>query len=85
VSSVNSLVAAFVASSPAPLRPALDAMAELGPRLTTLLLAAAMFGLGTGIVARHLWPVPPRVLLLATVATLVAAGVALALVTLLDI
>ena len=44
-----------------------------------------MFGLGTGIVARHLWPVPLRVLLLAAVATLVAAGVALALVTLLDI
>lgn len=51
--------------------------------LTTLLLSAAMFGLGTGIVARHLWPVPVRALVLATVSTVVAAGVALALVVLL--
>ena len=48
-----------------------------------MLLSAAMFGLGTGIVARQLWPVPLRALLLAAVSTLVAATVALTLVTLL--
>ena len=56
---------------------------DLASSLTTVLLSAAMFGLGTGIVARHLWPVPVRVLVLATISTLVAAGVALGLVTLL--
>ncbi|GAA5115144.1 hypothetical protein GCM10023339_21760 [Alloalcanivorax gelatiniphagus] len=56
---------------------------DLAAGLTTLLLGAAMFGLGTSIAARHLWPVPARVLLLATVAMLVAAGVALGLVALL--
>ena len=54
---------------------------DLASSLTTVLLSAAMFGLGTGIVARHLWPVPVRVLVLATISTLVAAGVALGLVT----
>lgn len=56
---------------------------DLAAQLTTLLLSAAMFGLGTGIVARHLWPVPVRSLVLATFSTLIAASVALALVTLL--
>ncbi|GAA1924753.1 YeiH family protein [Nocardioides hwasunensis] len=56
---------------------------DVAGTLTTVLLSAAMFGLGTGIVARHLWPVPARALLLATISTLVAASVALALVTLL--
>ena len=56
---------------------------DLASSLTTVLLSAAMFGLGTGIVARHLWPVPVRVLVLATISTLVAAGVALSLVALL--
>ena len=56
---------------------------DVAGSVTTLLLSAAMFGLGTGIVARHLWPVPVRALLLATIATLVATTVALALVTLL--
>ena len=56
---------------------------DVAAQLTTLLLSAAMFGLGTGIVARHLWPVPVRALVLATASTLVAGGVALALVTLL--
>lgn len=56
---------------------------DLAAQMTTLLLSAAMFGLGTGIVARHLWPVPLRALLLATISTLVAGTVALALVTLL--
>lgn len=48
--------------------------------VTTVLLSAAMFGLGTTIVARQLWPVPVRALVLATVATVVAAGTSLALV-----
>lgn len=56
---------------------------DVAAELTTLLLGAAMFGLGTGIVARHLWPVPVRALLLASASTLVAGGVALALVVLL--
>jgi uncharacterized integral membrane protein (TIGR00698 family) len=56
---------------------------EVAGALTTLLLSAAMFGLGTGIVARHLWPVPVRALLLATLSTVVAAAVSLTLVTLL--
>jgi uncharacterized integral membrane protein (TIGR00698 family) len=59
-----------------------DGALDVAAVLTTLLLSAAMFGLGTGIVARHLWPVPVRALLLATASTVVAAGVALALVTL---
>jgi uncharacterized integral membrane protein (TIGR00698 family) len=57
----------------------LDAAAAL----TTLLLSAAMFGLGTSIVARHLWPVPVQALLLASISTLVAGGVSLALISVL--
>ncbi len=48
--------------------------------LTTLLLGAGMFGLGLGLRARDLWPVPPRALGLATASTLVAAGTSLLLV-----
>jgi hypothetical protein len=39
-----------------------------------------MFGLGLGLRARDLWPVPPRALGLATASTLVAAGTSLLLV-----
>lgn len=53
---------------------------DVAAALTTLLLSAAMFGLGTGIVARHLWPVPVRALLLASISTVVACAVSLALV-----
>jgi uncharacterized integral membrane protein (TIGR00698 family) len=56
---------------------------DLAGSVTTLLLSAAMFGLGTGIVARQLWPVPPRTLSLACFSTAVAAGVSLGLVILL--
>jgi uncharacterized integral membrane protein (TIGR00698 family) len=56
---------------------------DLAGSVTTLLLSAAMFGLGTGIVARQLWPVPPRTLGLACFSTAVAAGVSLGLVALL--
>lgn len=48
--------------------------------VTTVLLAAGMFGLGLGIRVRDLWPVPGQALALATAATLVAAGTSLALV-----
>ena len=47
---------------------------------TTLLLAAGMYGLGMGIRARDLWPLPVQALTLATVSTLVAGGTSLALV-----
>ncbi|KRF11324.1 hypothetical protein ASG90_16305 [Nocardioides sp. Soil797] len=56
---------------------------DLASDVTTCLLAAAMFGLGTTIVARQLWPLPVKALLLAVIATLVAGGVSLALVVLL--
>ena len=46
---------------------------------TTLLLAAAMFGLGLGMHFRALFPVPPRVLILAATSTVVAASVSLGL------
>jgi uncharacterized membrane protein YadS len=59
------------------------AVLDLAAALTTFLLSAAMFGLGPGIVARHLWPVPVRAVLLASLSTVVAVAVALALVTLL--
>lgn len=57
-----------------------DQVLDVAGALTTVLLSAAMFGLGTGIVAKHLWPVPARVLVLATVSTLVAASLSLGLV-----
>ena len=41
--------------------------------LTTLLLAAGMYGLGMGIRARDLWPLPIQVLTLATISTIIAA------------
>lgn len=47
--------------------------------LTTLLLCAAMVGLGRGVRGRDLWPLPGRLFLLSALATLVAAGVSLAL------
>lgn len=46
---------------------------------TTVLLAAAMFGLGLGMQVRTLFPVPFRVLALAASSTLVAATVSLAM------
>lgn len=57
-------------------------MLSLASAITTILLSAAMFGLGTSVAARHLWPAPGRALALACVATLTAGGVSLGLVTL---
>lgn len=54
-------------------------MLDAASALTTVLLSAAMFGLGTGIVARNLWPVQLRAVVLAGVSTAVAAGASLAL------
>ena len=51
--------------------------------VTTLLLAAGMFGLGLGFRIPDLWPIPLRAFNLAGLSTLVAAGVSLTLVLLL--
>ncbi|MFF5979448.1 YeiH family protein [Streptomyces olindensis] len=48
--------------------------------VTTVLLAAGMFGLGLGFRVRELWPVPGRALWLATTSTAVAAGSSLLLI-----
>ena len=55
---------------------------SLADGVTTLLLAAGMFGLGLGLRLRDLWPVPRAALVLATVSTVVAAGSSLVLVLL---
>lgn len=47
---------------------------------TTFLLAAGMFGLGMGIRAKEIWPVPLNAFLLALISTLVAATTSLGLV-----
>lgn len=49
-------------------------------QVTTLLLAAGMFGLGLGMRLRELWPIPRARLALATFSTAVAAGTSLGLV-----
>lgn len=48
--------------------------------LTTVLLAAGMFGLGLGLRLRDLWPVPLRVLALATFSTAIALGCSMVLI-----
>lgn len=47
---------------------------------TTLLLAAGMFGLGLGFRLRDLWPIPRRVVALATLSTIIAGTTSLSLV-----
>ncbi|GAB3195877.1 putative sulfate exporter family transporter [Nocardioides hungaricus] len=59
-----------------------DLALSVANTVTTLLLGAGMFGLGTGLRVRDLWPIPPAALLLATASTAVAAGVSLTLVVL---
>lgn len=49
--------------------------------VTTVLLGAGMYGLGLGIRAKDLWPLPLQALTLAAVSTLIAAGTSLVLVT----
>lgn len=51
--------------------------------LTTLLLAAGMFGLGLGFRIRELWPIPWPAFVLAAASTVVAAGTSLILVAVL--
>lgn len=53
---------------------------DVSNQLTTLLLAAGMFGLGLGLRLADLWPLPVRALVLATFSTLVAAGSSLLLI-----
>lgn len=55
-----------------------DQALTVGGWVTQALLAAAMFGLGTGLVLRQLWPIQGRVLLVSAGATIVAAGTGLA-------
>lgn len=52
---------------------------EVADRTATLLLAAGMYGLGLGLRARDLLPVPFRLLVLCTASTLTAAGTSAAL------
>jgi uncharacterized integral membrane protein (TIGR00698 family) len=54
---------------------------DVADDVTTILLAAGMFGLGLGFRLRDLWPVPGQALALATASTLVAAATSLAMVT----
>ncbi len=48
--------------------------------VTTFLLAAGMFGLGLGIKAKEIWPLPLNAFLLACFSTFVAGGVSLGLI-----
>ncbi len=59
------------------------AAVEAGSTLARVLLVAAMVGLGRGIDARDLWPLPGRLLALATAATVVVTSTALGLTLLL--
>ena len=59
-----------------------DLALDVGSAAATLLLAAGMFGLGLGLRLRELWPVPGRVLLLATFSTAIAAGGSLVMILL---
>ena len=54
-----------------------ETLLEVADQATTVLLAAAMFGLGLGMVVRDLFPVPMRAVGLAAASTLVAATVSL--------
>lgn len=57
-----------------------DIALDVATALTTLLLAAGMFGLGLGLRLRDLWPIPARLLLLASASTAVALGTSLTLI-----
>ncbi len=52
---------------------------QVSDLLTTILLSAAMVGLGRGVRGRDLWPLPGRLLALGAIATVVVAGTSLAL------
>lgn len=58
-----------------------SATLEVADRAATLCLAAGMYGLGLGLRARYLFPIPPRLFVLCTVSTATAVG-ASALLTL---
>ena len=57
-----------------------DIALDVTTTVTTLLLAAGMFGLGLGLRLRDLWPIPPRALLLAAASTAIALGTSLAMI-----
>lgn len=57
-----------------------SAVVDAAGLATTACLAAGMFGLGLGVRARDLWPLPLRAFALAAVSTVLAAGVSLGLV-----
>ena len=59
------------------------AVVEAAALATTVCLAAGMFGLGLGVRARELWPLPLRACALAMVSSVLAAGVSLGLVVVL--
>jgi uncharacterized membrane protein YadS len=70
---IGFLVSAAIRSTGLMPEPVLD----VADQLTTVLLAAAMFGLGLGMVVRDLFPVPVRAVGLAAASTFVAASVSL--------
>ena len=53
---------------------------DIANQVTTLLLAAGMFGLGVGFMIKDMWPLPWAAFGLATFSTVMAGGVSLALV-----
>lgn len=57
-----------------------DTAVQISGDATNLLLAAGMFGLGLGLRFKDLWPVPPRLLVLAASSTAVALVTSLTLV-----
>lgn len=63
--------------------PLADVALDVANTVTTLLLAAGMFGLGLGLRLGDLWPVPVRVLLLAACSSAIALGTSLALIVVL--
>ena len=71
---VAAFLVAVVIATTGVLPPAVLRITDL---ITVLLLAAGMFGLGTGIAVKDLWPIPKRALALSVGATFIATGVSL--------
>ena len=71
---VAAFLVAVVIATTGVLPPAVLRVTDL---ITVLLLAAGMFGLGTGIAVKDLWPIPKSALALSVGATFIATGVAL--------
>ncbi|GAA4753325.1 putative sulfate exporter family transporter [Nocardioides endophyticus] len=58
---------------------------DVSSQLTTMLLAAGMFGLGLGLRLADLWPIPTRQLALAAMSTVLATGSSLLLIVVLGV